>query len=143
MPRQPPPSPPSQPGVLDPEIWRVCSGTTVEIPTLHSRVYYFPQGHFDVYLSAAELPGGPAGAEPPRHRRARLRLGVPPHLPRDAAAAPADHRLEHVREQQEARRRRRRGFHEELQGRVARRNSPHHALLSWEGWRCRNEDQGG
>ncbi|KAK7410563.1 hypothetical protein VNO78_01435 [Psophocarpus tetragonolobus] len=47
MPRQPPPSPPSRPGILDPKIWRACAGGTVEIPTLNSRVYYFPQGHFD------------------------------------------------------------------------------------------------
>ncbi|TKY74328.1 Auxin response factor 17 [Spatholobus suberectus] len=46
MPRQAPP-PPSQPCPLDPKLWRACAGASVEIPTLHSRVYYFPQGHFD------------------------------------------------------------------------------------------------
>ncbi|KAK7351153.1 hypothetical protein VNO77_10389 [Canavalia gladiata] len=54
MPRQAP-HPPSQPRPLDPKIWRACAGASVQIPTLHSRVYYFPQGHFD------------QASSPPRH----------------------------------------------------------------------------
>ncbi|XP_061365333.1 auxin response factor 17 isoform X2 [Gastrolobium bilobum] len=38
---------PPQPRRLDPKIWRACAGASVQIPTLHSRVYYFPQGHID------------------------------------------------------------------------------------------------
>ena len=30
---------------LNSKVWRACAGTSVQIPTLHSRVYYFPQGH--------------------------------------------------------------------------------------------------
>ncbi|CAK9160309.1 unnamed protein product [Ilex paraguariensis] len=30
---------------VDPTIWRACAGTSVQIPTVNSRVYYFPQGH--------------------------------------------------------------------------------------------------
>ncbi|XP_043703478.1 auxin response factor 17-like [Telopea speciosissima] len=30
---------------VDPNIWKACAGTSVEIPTVDSRVYYFPQGH--------------------------------------------------------------------------------------------------
>ncbi|KAF6155510.1 hypothetical protein GIB67_017865 [Kingdonia uniflora] len=30
---------------LDPSIWRCCAGSSVTIPTVNSRVYYFPQGH--------------------------------------------------------------------------------------------------
>ncbi|KAG5001860.1 hypothetical protein JHK87_022932 [Glycine soja] len=36
-----------QPNRIDPKIWRVCVGTIVQIPKLHSRVYYFPQGHME------------------------------------------------------------------------------------------------
>ncbi|KAK7282770.1 hypothetical protein RIF29_11808 [Crotalaria pallida] len=43
----PPPLPPSHPSPLDPNIWRACAGASVQIPTLNSRVYYFPQGHLD------------------------------------------------------------------------------------------------
>ncbi|KAI4337753.1 hypothetical protein L6164_016130 [Bauhinia variegata] len=32
---------------LDPKIWRACAGASVQIPVLHSRVYYFPQGHLE------------------------------------------------------------------------------------------------
>lgn len=30
---------------LDPTIWKACAGAFVQIPTINSRVYYFPQGH--------------------------------------------------------------------------------------------------
>ncbi|KAL1199489.1 Auxin response factor 17 [Cardamine amara subsp. amara] len=32
---------------VDPRIWRACAGASVQIPTLYSRVYYFPQGHVE------------------------------------------------------------------------------------------------
>ncbi|CAH8354742.1 unnamed protein product [Eruca vesicaria subsp. sativa] len=32
---------------IDPKIWRACAGASVQIPTLFSRVYYFPQGHVE------------------------------------------------------------------------------------------------
>ncbi|KAG2701010.1 hypothetical protein I3843_06G022800 [Carya illinoinensis] len=32
---------------LDPKLWRACAGNSVHIPTVHSRVYYFPQGHVE------------------------------------------------------------------------------------------------
>ncbi|KAJ4849644.1 hypothetical protein Tsubulata_009638 [Turnera subulata] len=40
-----PPSPLS--GGVDPRIWRACAGASVQIPTVNSRVYYFPQGHLE------------------------------------------------------------------------------------------------
>ncbi|KAI4307334.1 hypothetical protein L6164_030534 [Bauhinia variegata] len=39
---------------LDPKIWRACAGASVQIPTLHSRVYYFPQGHLEHASSAPQ-----------------------------------------------------------------------------------------
>ncbi|KAK9095981.1 hypothetical protein Sjap_021478 [Stephania japonica] len=30
---------------IDPSIWKACAGHLVQIPTVGSRVYYFPQGH--------------------------------------------------------------------------------------------------
>ncbi|KAF7829889.1 auxin response factor 17 [Senna tora] len=41
------PPPPPHPCCLHPKIWQACAGTSVQIPSLHSRVYYFPQGHFE------------------------------------------------------------------------------------------------
>ncbi|KAF2296779.1 hypothetical protein GH714_001912 [Hevea brasiliensis] len=32
---------------LDHRIWRACAGSSVHIPTVNSRVYYFPQGHLE------------------------------------------------------------------------------------------------
>lgn len=32
---------------LDPTIWKACAGTSVQIPEVHSKVYYFPQGHLE------------------------------------------------------------------------------------------------
>ncbi|KAL8162402.1 LOW QUALITY PROTEIN: hypothetical protein V2J09_013891 [Rumex salicifolius] len=32
---------------VDPEIWKACAGTSVQIPAMNSRVYYFPQGHME------------------------------------------------------------------------------------------------
>ncbi|KAJ8423678.1 hypothetical protein Cgig2_023523 [Carnegiea gigantea] len=33
--------------LVDPAIWRACAGTSVQIPAVQSRVYYFPQGHME------------------------------------------------------------------------------------------------
>ncbi|KAL7263342.1 hypothetical protein ACSBR1_001503 [Camellia fascicularis] len=30
---------------VEPTVWKACAGTSVQIPTVDSRVYYFPQGH--------------------------------------------------------------------------------------------------
>lgn len=35
------------PREVDPRIWRACAGASVQIPSLYSRVYYFPQGHVE------------------------------------------------------------------------------------------------
>jgi len=36
-----------QPSHVRPEIWHTCASAAVKIPKLHSRVYYFPQGHLE------------------------------------------------------------------------------------------------
>ncbi|CAH8356211.1 unnamed protein product [Eruca vesicaria subsp. sativa] len=36
---------------VDPRIWRACAGASVQISTLYSRVYYFPQGHIEHFSS--------------------------------------------------------------------------------------------
>ncbi|XP_027938709.1 auxin response factor 17-like [Vigna unguiculata] len=41
------PQSPPKPRRVDPKIWRACAGAAVHIPKLHSRVYYFPQGHME------------------------------------------------------------------------------------------------
>ncbi|XP_050376496.1 auxin response factor 17 [Argentina anserina] len=41
---------------IDPKIWRACAGNSVTIPTLHSRVYYFPQGHLEHSTSSNASP---------------------------------------------------------------------------------------
>ncbi|XAR62630.1 hypothetical protein NMG60_11017465 [Bertholletia excelsa] len=30
---------------VDPNVWKACAGTSVQMPAVNSRVYYFPQGH--------------------------------------------------------------------------------------------------
>ncbi|KAJ4966694.1 hypothetical protein NE237_018543 [Protea cynaroides] len=35
----------NQLGSLNPSIWKACAGNSVQVPTVDSRVYYFPQGH--------------------------------------------------------------------------------------------------
>ncbi|XP_054788540.1 auxin response factor 17-like [Prosopis cineraria] len=45
---------PVQGGRLDPKIWRACAGGSFRIPPLHSRVYYFPQGHIEHASSAPQ-----------------------------------------------------------------------------------------
>lgn len=46
MPPQPVP-PAANPRRLEPKIWRACAGNSVQVPGVHSRVYYFPQGHLE------------------------------------------------------------------------------------------------
>lgn len=41
--------------LVDPAIWRACAGTSVQIPPVHSRVYYFPQGHMEQASTAVTL----------------------------------------------------------------------------------------
>ncbi|XP_057469383.1 auxin response factor 17-like [Actinidia eriantha] len=36
---------------VDPTVWKACAGTSVRIPTVDSRVYYFPQGHAEHFSS--------------------------------------------------------------------------------------------
>ncbi|OMO84870.1 hypothetical protein COLO4_21812 [Corchorus olitorius] len=43
----PRPPPPTELRHVDSRIWRACAGNSVQIPTVHSRVYYFPQGHVE------------------------------------------------------------------------------------------------
>ncbi|KDP32733.1 hypothetical protein JCGZ_12025 [Jatropha curcas] len=39
--------------LVDPRIWRACAGSSVQIPIVNSRVYYFPQGHLEQSSSSA------------------------------------------------------------------------------------------
>lgn len=41
---------------VDSRIWRACAGSSVEIPTVNSRVYYFPQGHFEQSSTSTSPP---------------------------------------------------------------------------------------
>ncbi|GLU00981.1 hypothetical protein SLE2022_183110 [Rubroshorea leprosula] len=49
------PPPPSDLRPVDPRVWRACAGSSVQIPALHSRVYYFPQGHIQHSCHSAPL----------------------------------------------------------------------------------------
>ncbi|XP_068660793.1 auxin response factor 17-like [Aristolochia californica] len=40
---------------VDPHIWKACAGSSVQIPTVGSRVYYFPQGHGEQSVSPPEF----------------------------------------------------------------------------------------
>nr|DAD39391.1 TPA_asm: hypothetical protein HUJ06_013714 [Nelumbo nucifera] len=40
---------------LDPYIWKACAGNSVEIPTVGSTVYYFPQGHAEQASSSPDF----------------------------------------------------------------------------------------
>jgi len=42
-----------QPSHVHPQIWQTLTGTAVQIPKLHSRVYYFPQGHLEYASSSS------------------------------------------------------------------------------------------
>ncbi|KAL9227022.1 hypothetical protein vseg_002768 [Gypsophila vaccaria] len=36
---------------MDPQLWQACAGNMVQIPTVNSKVFYFPQGHLEHYAS--------------------------------------------------------------------------------------------
>ncbi|XP_044476128.1 auxin response factor 17-like isoform X1 [Mangifera indica] len=41
---------------VDPRIWRACAGSSVQIPSPNSRVYYFPQGHVEQTCPSVTVP---------------------------------------------------------------------------------------
>ncbi|TVU08602.1 hypothetical protein EJB05_42011 [Eragrostis curvula] len=43
---------------LDPQLWHACAGGMVQMPPVHSKVYYFPQGHAEHAQGPVELPAG-------------------------------------------------------------------------------------
>ncbi|OMO72827.1 hypothetical protein CCACVL1_17576 [Corchorus capsularis] len=51
----PRPPPPTELRHVDSRIWRACAGNSVQIPTVHSRVYYFPQGHVEQSCGSTSL----------------------------------------------------------------------------------------
>ncbi|KAE8719540.1 Auxin response factor 10 [Hibiscus syriacus] len=52
----PPPRPPAaEVRHVDLRIWRACAGSSVRIPIVNSRVYYFPQGHVEQSCGSAPL----------------------------------------------------------------------------------------
>ncbi|XP_022746581.1 auxin response factor 17-like [Durio zibethinus] len=53
----PPPQPPTRPELchVDSRIWQACAGSSVQIPTVNSRVYYFPQGHMEQACGSTQL----------------------------------------------------------------------------------------
>ncbi|CAN8234094.1 unnamed protein product [Cochlearia groenlandica] len=61
-------SPPSATAVIrreiDPKIWRACAGASVQIPTVNSRVYYFPQGHVEHCVPSHLTSSFPSSTEP-------------------------------------------------------------------------------
>lgn len=44
---------------IDPHIWKACAGNSVRIPTVHSRVFYFPQGHAEQCSSVPDFSSVP------------------------------------------------------------------------------------
>ncbi|XP_002513844.2 auxin response factor 17 [Ricinus communis] len=40
---------------VDRRIWRACAGSSVQIPTINSRVYYFPQGHLEQSSNSSSI----------------------------------------------------------------------------------------
>ncbi|XWS23823.1 hypothetical protein CRYUN_Cryun28dG0048400 [Craigia yunnanensis] len=54
---QPPRPSPSWPELrhVDSRIWQACAGSFVQIPTVNSRVYYFPQGHVEQACGSTQL----------------------------------------------------------------------------------------
>ncbi|KAJ4805683.1 Auxin response factor [Rhynchospora pubera] len=38
---------------LDPQLWHACAGSMVQMPSLNSKVYYFPQGHLEHFSVTA------------------------------------------------------------------------------------------
>ncbi|MBA0625847.1 hypothetical protein Godav_003597 [Gossypium davidsonii] len=52
----PPPRPPAaEVRHVDLRIWRACAGSSVQIPTVNSIVYYFPQGHVEQSCGSTPL----------------------------------------------------------------------------------------
>ncbi|CAI0447767.1 unnamed protein product [Linum tenue] len=51
-----PPPPPPPPRTVDRRIWQSCAGSFVQIPSVNSRVYYFPQGHLEQSSSSSSSP---------------------------------------------------------------------------------------
>jgi hypothetical protein len=44
---------------LDPQLWHACAGGMVQMPPVHSKVYYFPQGHAEhAQGPVVDLPAG-------------------------------------------------------------------------------------
>ncbi|CAN6180986.1 unnamed protein product [Urochloa humidicola] len=43
---------------LDPQLWHACAGGMVQMPAVHSKVYYFPQGHAEHAQGPVDLPVG-------------------------------------------------------------------------------------
>ncbi|AQK66414.1 Auxin response factor 16 [Zea mays] len=43
---------------LDPQLWHACAGGMVQMPAVHSKVYYFPQGHAEHAQGPVDLPAG-------------------------------------------------------------------------------------
>jgi hypothetical protein len=43
---------------LDPQLWHACAGGMVQMPSVHSKVYYFAQGHAEHAQGPVELPAG-------------------------------------------------------------------------------------
>ena len=43
---------------LDPQLWHACAGGMVQMPPVHSKVYYFPQGHAEHAQGPVNLPAG-------------------------------------------------------------------------------------
>lgn len=41
---------------LNSELWHACAGPLVSLPTVGSRVVYFPQGHSEQVLYTGQLP---------------------------------------------------------------------------------------
>ncbi|KAJ6685482.1 AUXIN RESPONSE FACTOR 4-RELATED [Salix purpurea] len=54
----PPPPQLTELSRVDPRIWRACAGSSVQVPAVNSRVYYFPQGHFE-QSSSSTVPHPP------------------------------------------------------------------------------------
>ncbi|XP_050212526.1 auxin response factor 18 [Mercurialis annua] len=41
---------------LDPQLWHACAGSMVQIPSINSKVFYFPQGHAEHSQSLVDFP---------------------------------------------------------------------------------------
>ncbi|XP_024541392.1 auxin response factor 10 [Selaginella moellendorffii] len=53
---------------LDQQLWQACAGSMVQLPTVGSKIIYFPQGHAEQAASSPDFPRalGPAGTVPCR-----------------------------------------------------------------------------